>query len=175
MEENQQVKVRLDNFDITGTGGISLDQQRFTYDLAFTLLSEPYAQSIPINQRYHNVSWPVQCSAGFEEPVNRFCRPDLAQVRDIFTQLDNGTLALQLDKVILDQVPEALQTFTSGLLVNQLPEPVLLPLEQTPFPGQGLAPGQGPLPDPNLPPAQIPLPGQDLTTEPGLAPDAGNF
>lgn len=177
METNQQIKVRLDNFDIAGTGGINLDEQRFAYDLAFTLLGAPFAQTIPINQRYQNVSWPVQCRAGFEEPVNRFCRPDLAQVRDIYTQLDNGTLTIQYDKLILDQVPEALQTFTSGLLVNLLQGPALLPLplEQAPLPVRDLAPDQNPLSDQNLPPDQMLQPGQNLNAEPGTSPDTGNF
>jgi hypothetical protein len=174
MEADQQIKVRLDNFDITGTGGINLDQQRFNYDLVFTLLSEPFTQTIPLNPRYHNVSWPVQCSAGFDEPVNRFCRPDLAQVRDIFNQLDSETLVIQPDEVILDQVPEALQTFTSGLLVNLLPAPAL-PLEQTLPSGQDLTPGQDPLSDQTPPPDQVLQPAQRLRAEPGTFPGTGNF
>lgn len=121
--DNQQIKVRLDNFDITGSGAVDPAARRFDYDLLFTVLGEPFAQIIPIDQRYHNVSWPVECAAGFDEPVNRFCRPDLVQVRSLFSQLDNNTLTTRLDVVMPEQAPEALQNFNRGLLQNLLPMP----------------------------------------------------
>jgi uncharacterized protein involved in outer membrane biogenesis len=116
LDDDQQIKLRLDNFDISGTGGIDLAAGSFTYDLLFTVLGSPFLQTIPINERYHAVSWPVRCDARFDDPINQYCRPDLAQVREIFTQLSNNALQNRLDEVVTDQAPEALQDSTRDLL-----------------------------------------------------------
>jgi len=121
LKNNQQVKLRLDNFDISGTGGIDLQGANFDYDLLFTVLGSPIVQTIPINERYHDVSWPVDCTARFDDPTNQYCRPDLSQVREIFNQLSDNTLPNRLDEVVPDQTPEALQDSDRGLLRNLLP------------------------------------------------------
>lgn len=118
--ENQQVKLRLDNFDVTGTGGIDLNAGAFEYDLLFTVLGEPYIQTIQISPRYHDISWPVSCSASFNDDVTQFCRPDFAQVREIFTQMGTNEVRRRLDDVVNDQVPTQLQDTARGLLRNFL-------------------------------------------------------
>jgi len=122
VHEGQQVKLRMDNFDVSGSGGIDPAALTFNYDLLFTVLGAPYPQTIPINNRYNNVSWPVQCSAAFQDPVNRLCRPDLAQAREIFTQLGENSLQYRLDEVITDEAPEALQNSSRELLRNLYPD-----------------------------------------------------
>ncbi len=143
VDDSQQVKARLDNFDITGSGVFNLAEQRFDYDLLFTVLGDPLAQTIPINQRYHNVSWPVDCSAGFNEPVNRFCRPDLVQVREIFGQLESNILPSSMNEIMPDTMPEALRGSNPALLQNLFPPPAPAATEDpspdlTPQPGQGI-------------------------------------
>jgi len=32
------------------------------------------AQTIPINELYHNVPWPVNCNARFNDEVSQYCR-----------------------------------------------------------------------------------------------------
>jgi AsmA protein len=118
LDDDQQIKLRLDNFDISGTGGFDLDAGSFNYDLLFTVLGSPFAQTIPINERYHDVSWPVRCDARFDDPINQYCRPDLGQIREIFTLLSNNALQNRLDEVITDQAPEALQDSGRDLLRN---------------------------------------------------------
>ena len=118
LDNNQQIKLQLDNFDITGTGGIELDASNFNYDLVFTVLGSPFLQTIPINEQYHDVSWPVRCAAQFSDPINQYCRPDLAQVREIFTQLSNTALQDPLDEEDSDQAPETRQDSNRGLLRN---------------------------------------------------------
>ena len=116
--ENQQVKLHMDNFDVTGTGGINLEEESFDYDLSFTVLGEPHTQTIPINELYHNVSWPVDCSAAFDADVTRYCRPDFTQVREIFTQIGTNAARNRLEDVITGQVPDELQDAARGLLRN---------------------------------------------------------
>ena len=106
----------MDNFDISGTGGFDRDAGTFAYDLGFAVLGEPTIQTIPINELYHNVTWPVDCSGAFSDDVNRYCRPDFTRVREIFTQIGSNALRNQLQETITDQVPEDLQDAARGLL-----------------------------------------------------------
>jgi len=116
--ENQQVKLRMDNFDVTGTGGLDFAAETFDYDLLFTVLGDPFVQTIPMNPRYHDISWPVQCSSAFEDNVAQYCRPDFAAVRQIFSQMGTNEVRRRLDDVVTDQVPAQLQDSARGLLRN---------------------------------------------------------
>ncbi|MBL4582914.1 MAG: AsmA family protein [Gammaproteobacteria bacterium] len=118
LSENQQLNLRMDNFDISGTGGIDLQQENFNYDLQFTILGEPYLQTIQVDDLYHDVAWPVVCAAAFEDEVNQYCRPDFTQVRGIFTQLGTNAVIDRLDEVISDQLPPEVRDGVRGLLRN---------------------------------------------------------
>ena len=118
--ENPQINLRMDNFDISGTGGIDLTQQNFDYDLLFTILGEPYLQTISVDELYHDISWPVECAANFEDEVNQYCRPDFTQVREIFTQLGTNAVRNRLNEDITDQLPEEVRDGARGLLRNLL-------------------------------------------------------
>ena len=120
LTENQQINLRMDNFDISGTGGIDPMQQNFDYDLLFTILGEPYLQTISVDELYHDVSWPVECAANFADEVNQYCRPDFTQVREIFTQLGTNAVRNRLNEAITDQLPEEVRDGARGLLRNLL-------------------------------------------------------
>ncbi|MEX0965267.1 MAG: AsmA family protein [Pseudohongiellaceae bacterium] len=120
IEGNQQLNLRMDNFDVSGTGGINLSEKNFDYDLLFTILGEPYLQTIQVAELYHDVSWPVECTANFADEVNQYCRPDFSQVREIFTQLGSDALRNQLNEVISDQLPPEIRDDARGLLRNLL-------------------------------------------------------
>ena len=120
LSENQQLNLRLDNFDISGIGGIDLDQQHFDYDLQFSILGEPYLQTIQIDELYHDVSWPVECAAAFNDEVNQYCRPDFTQVREIFTQLGTNAVIDRVGDAISDQLPPEVSDGVRGLLRNLL-------------------------------------------------------
>lgn len=118
--ENQQIKLRMDNFDISGTGGIQFNEQTFDYDLLFTILGEPYLQTIPVDDLYHEVSWPVNCAAAFADEVSQYCRPDFTQVREIFTQIGSNAVRSNLNEIISDQLPPEIRDSARGLLRNLL-------------------------------------------------------
>jgi hypothetical protein len=113
---NQQLKLRMDNFDISGTGGINLAEKNFDYDMQFTVLGEPAPQTIQINERYHNVQWPVSCAAAMSDPVSQYCGPDFTRVREIFTQMATNELRNRAVDSLIDQVPQQLQDSARGLL-----------------------------------------------------------
>ncbi|PCI75422.1 MAG: hypothetical protein COB20_12940 [SAR86 cluster bacterium] len=120
LSENQQLNLRMDNFDISGTGGIDMQQQNFDYDLQFSILGDPYLQTIQVDELYHDVSWPVECAAAFEDEVSQYCRPDFTRVREIFTQLGTNAIIDRLDEVISDQLPPEVSGGVRGLLRNLL-------------------------------------------------------
>jgi len=119
LNSQQEVRLRMDNFDISGSGRIDLDTQNFDYDLLYTVLGAPHNQTIPIDELYHNVPWPVDCSAAFADDVSRYCRPDFTRVRDIFSQIGANALRNEL-RDITDRVPEQLRDSARGLLRNLL-------------------------------------------------------
>lgn len=120
LQINQDVKLRMDNFDISGSGGINLSEGSFDYDLLFTMLGEPHPQTVPINSRYHDIPWPVQCEAEFDAPASQYCRPDFSQVRQIFAQMGSNALRQRLEEEVTDQIPEDIQDAARGLLRNLL-------------------------------------------------------
>ncbi|MEC7893364.1 MAG: AsmA family protein, partial [Pseudomonadota bacterium] len=120
LNSQQEIRLRMDNFDISGSGRIDPDAQTFDYDLLFTVLGAPYTQTIPINELYHNVPWPVDCSAAFADDVSRYCRADFTRVRDIFSQIGSNALHNELQDIITDQVPEQFRDSARGLLRSLL-------------------------------------------------------
>ena len=84
------------------------------------MLGAPYTQTIPINELYHNVPWPVDCSAAFSDDVSRYCRADFTRVRDIFSQIGSNALHNELQDIITDQVPEQFRDSARGLLRSLL-------------------------------------------------------
>ncbi len=121
LESPQQIALRMDNFDVSGTGALDLDAGSFDYDMQFAVLGPPQRQTIPINERYHNIAWPVDCSNEFSAPASQYCRPDFERVRDIFAQLATQAVRNRLQEEITDQVPEELRDAARGLLNNLLP------------------------------------------------------
>jgi len=116
IDANQQLKLRMDNFDISGTGGINLAERSFDYDMQFTILGEPAPQTIQINQRYLNVEWPVTCSAAVSDPVSQYCGADFTRVREIFTRMATNELKTRATDTLIDKVPEELRDSARGLL-----------------------------------------------------------
>ena len=113
---NQQVNLRMDNLDISGTGGVNLAQKNFDYDMQFTILGIGAPQTIQINERYHNVQWPVKCAAAMSDPVSQYCGPDFTRVREIFTQMATSEIRIRAEDSLIDQVPEQLRDSARGLL-----------------------------------------------------------
>ncbi|WP_237132939.1 AsmA family protein [Pseudohongiella sp. O18] len=104
LDENQELRVRLDNFDVSGTGGINLDQGEFDYSVEFTILGEPAPQTIRVNPNYHNIPWPIRCDAAFADPGLQYCSPDLQRVREVFAQMARNEVERRASEAIGEQV-----------------------------------------------------------------------
>lgn len=120
INENQLINLKMDNFLLEGVGGVDLDEGNFDYQLGFTLLGEPELQTIPIDELYHGVEWPVECAAPFAAEVSQYCRPDFTRVREIFGRIGANALRSEIEDTITDQVPENLRDTARGLLQNIL-------------------------------------------------------
>lgn len=116
IEAGQQINLSMDNFDMSGTGGLNLAASTFDYDFEFTILGPPAQQTIQINQLYHDVSWPVQCEAAFADSPSQYCSPDFTQVSQIFAQMATNEVRRRVQEELTDRVPEDLQESARGLL-----------------------------------------------------------
>ncbi len=82
--------LRMDNLSAAGTGVVDLQEERFDYEILLTMLGEPLIQTIPVDNSYQNLSWPVECSASFAAELVQFCRPDFTAVRQIFSRIGDN-------------------------------------------------------------------------------------
>jgi len=117
INENQELNVRLDNFDINGTGGIDLAAGEFDYRLDFTVLGEPALQTVRVNEDFQNVAWPVRCDAAFDDPALQYCSPDLQRVRDVFAAIARDEVQRRATEAVSEQV-ERLRNRIQGLFQN---------------------------------------------------------
>ena len=109
LTDNQEIQLSLDNLNIVSTGGVDLEQRRFDYEVGFSFLPPPETQTIPINELYHNVIWPVRCNARFDSGTDQYCRPDFSRIREIFSQLSANVVRQTIEEEITEQVPQLFQ------------------------------------------------------------------
>lgn len=100
----QELSLRLDNFDIAGTGGIDLQNGSFDYQMAFTVLGEPAPQTLVVDEDFQNVAWPIRCDAAFSDPALRYCSPDLQRVRETFVQIARDEVERRATDAVGEQV-----------------------------------------------------------------------
>ena len=109
LTDNQEIQLSLDNLNIVSTGGVDLEQRKFDYEVGFSFLPPPETQTIPINELYHNVIWPVRCNARFDSGTDQYCRPDFSRIREIFSQLSANVVRQTIEEEITEQVPQFFQ------------------------------------------------------------------
>ncbi len=109
LTDNQEIQLSLDNLNIVSTGGVDLEQRKFDYEVGFSFLPPPETQTIPINELYHNVIWPVQCNARFDSGTDQYCSPDFSRIREIFSQLSANAARQTIEEEITEQVPQFFQ------------------------------------------------------------------
>ncbi len=118
---DQQLSLRIDNFDIAGTGGINLAEGRFDYRLDFAVLGEPAPQTIRVNPNYQNIGWPVRCNAAFDSPPVQYCSPDLQRARELFAQIARDEVERR-GRELIEQQTERLQDRARSLLDRLRPQ-----------------------------------------------------
>ncbi len=118
IDDNQELNVRLDNFDISGTGGIDLAAGEFDYRLDFSILGEPALQTIRVNEDFQNVAWPVRCDAAFDDAALQYCSPDLQRVREVFAAIARDEIQQRASEALGEQV-DRLRNRIQDLFQNQ--------------------------------------------------------
>lgn len=104
IDENQELSVRMDNFDVSGTGGIDLAAGEFDYRVNFTVLGAPAPQTIRVNEDFQNVAWPVRCDAAFTDAAMQYCSPDLQRVRETFAAIARDEIQQRASEAVNEQV-----------------------------------------------------------------------
>jgi AsmA protein len=116
LSQGQQLKINMDNFEISAEGGIDLQAQTFHYDTLLTLFGAPAKQTIPVAELYQGVGWPVVCDASFDAEPSQYCGPDFSKVRDLFIQISQNGVERRVQEAITEKLPEELQESARGLL-----------------------------------------------------------
>lgn len=116
LDENQQLNVTMDNFEIAATGGIDLPAESFNYNATLTVFGPPAAQTIPVAPLYQGVGWPVVCNARFDAPFSEYCGPDFGRVRQLFVEISRNEVQRRVQDTVTERVPEELQDAARGLL-----------------------------------------------------------
>lgn len=117
IDENQELNLRLDNFDVSGTGGLDLTAGEFDYRLDFTVLGEPALQTLRVNEDFQNVAWPVRCDAAWTDAAPQYCSPDLQRVREVFAAIARDEIEQRATEAVNEQV-ERLRNRLQNLLQN---------------------------------------------------------
>ncbi|MEX1199109.1 MAG: AsmA family protein [Pseudohongiellaceae bacterium] len=115
LASDQEITLTMDNLDISGSGGIELDEQRFDYRFGFTVLGDPAPRMIRIDPDYQDIAWPVRCDADFDARPLQYCSPDLQRVREVLTQIARDEIERRARDAVSDEVEE-LQERARGLL-----------------------------------------------------------
>lgn len=116
LDENQQLKVTMDNFEVAANGGLDLDAESFNYNATLTVFGPPAAQTIPVGSLYQGVGWPVLCNARFDAPFSEYCGPDFGRVRQLFVEISRNEVQRRVQDAVTERVPEELQDAARGLL-----------------------------------------------------------
>ncbi len=116
LDENQQFKVTMDNFEIAATGGIDLPAETFNYNATLTVFGPPATQTIPVAPLYQGVGWPVLCNARFDAAASEYCGPDFGRVRELFVEISRNEVQRRVQDAVTDRVPTELQDAARGLL-----------------------------------------------------------
>jgi len=114
--QGQQLKINMDNFEISAEGGIDLQAQTFHYDTLLTLFGAPARQTIPVGELYQGVGWPVVCDASFDAQPSQYCGADFSKVRELFLQISQNGVERRVQEAITEKLPEELQESARGLL-----------------------------------------------------------
>lgn len=122
----QEVRLRMDNIDVHGSGRLDAAAGAFDFQLAFTMLGAPMPQPLPLNPLYHNVRWPVRCAALLTADPSQMCQPDFQRVRQLFTSIAAGQTANGIDALLADPFPPQLPVELQGMLPGP-PVPTALP------------------------------------------------
>lgn len=116
LDDNQQVTVTMDNFEIAATGGIDIAAESFNYNATLTVFGPPAIQTIPVAPLYQGVGWPVVCTARFDAPFSEYCGPDFGRVRELFVEISRNEVQRRVQDAVTERVPEELQDAARGLL-----------------------------------------------------------
>ena len=116
LDENQQLSVTMDNFELAATGGIDLRAASFNYNATLTAFGPPATQSIPVAPLYQGVGWPVVCNARFDAPFSEYCGPDFGRVRQLFVDISRNEVQRRVQDAVTERVPEELQEAARSLL-----------------------------------------------------------
>ena len=92
---------------VAGAGQVNLPAATLDYGLDLTVLQQLQGERCQIEEKLHNLAFPVRCNGSFDDAPAKLCRPDTARMKKVLTELAKrdvgGKLQQKLDDSKLKQ------------------------------------------------------------------------
>ncbi|MEH6625579.1 MAG: AsmA family protein [Motiliproteus sp.] len=85
--DNQDLKAALAGVNLGGAGTVDLPKEALDYGLSLTILQELKGPNCQIDNKLHNLSFPVRCTGGFDDDPAKMCGPDKKAMNKVLADL----------------------------------------------------------------------------------------
>lgn len=107
---NPDLKASLVGISLAGDGEVDLPQEMLDYRLSLTILQELKGPNCQIDNKLHNIAFPLRCKGSFDDKPTSMCRPD----RDAMSQVLTDLGAKELETKAKDKINEKLDDKLKG-------------------------------------------------------------
>ncbi len=85
--DNRDLKAALVGVNLGGAGQVDLPKEALDYGLSLTILQELKGPNCQIDNKLHNLSFPLRCAGGFDDAPTDMCGPDKAAMKQVLADL----------------------------------------------------------------------------------------
>ncbi|WP_210397247.1 AsmA family protein [Motiliproteus sediminis] len=89
-----------------GAGQVNLPQQSLDMALDLTVLQQLQGESCQIEEKLHNLAFPVRCKGGFFDEPTKLCRPDTARMKKVLSELTKREAGDKLQKKLDEKLKD---------------------------------------------------------------------
>jgi len=111
--DNRDLAASLVAVGLAGAGQVSLPAATLDYGLDLTVLQQLQGERCQIEEKLHNLAFPVRCKGGFDDDPAKLCKPDTARMKQVIGELlkrDSVTkLKQKVEDKMQDKVPDKLK------------------------------------------------------------------
>jgi AsmA protein len=85
--DNRDLTAALAGVSLDGAGSVDLPNEALDYGLSLTILQELKGPNCQIEEKLHNLAFPVRCRGGFDDDPKKMCRPDTDKMKQVIAEL----------------------------------------------------------------------------------------
>ncbi|HEY5717181.1 MAG TPA: AsmA family protein, partial [Motiliproteus sp.] len=103
---NDDLAASMVAMGLTGRGKVNLPASEFDYGLDLTVLQQLQGEKCQIEEKLHNLAFPVRCKGSFDDEPAKLCGPDTKRmkqvVKDLFKRDAGDKVKQKLDEKLKD-------------------------------------------------------------------------